>query len=80
VAIVIEHIFDFAILGSTNPKRTVLFDPVPPGPCARIGSPLQPKKIFYSNGRQPKENPGDKCVLSVSSRHDSFRLAQEIPR
>jgi hypothetical protein len=58
VAIVIEHIFDFAILGSTNPKRTVLFDPVPPDPCARIGSPLQPKRYFIPMGGSPRKTGG----------------------
>jgi hypothetical protein len=38
MVIVIERIFDFAILGSTNPKRTVLFDPVPPGSVRALAS------------------------------------------
>jgi hypothetical protein len=66
-------------LGSTNPKRTALFDPGPSGSVRSHRIAAAAEKIFYSNGRQPKENPEDKCVLSWSSRHDSFRLAQEIP-
>jgi hypothetical protein len=67
VAIVIERIFDFVTLGSTNPKRTALFDPVPPSSCVRSHRiAAAPEKIFYSNGRRPQgKTERQMCPLCV---------------
>jgi hypothetical protein len=67
VAIVIERVFDFVILGSTNPKRTALFEPAPPSSARALASDRRctRKDILFQWAAAEGKPEGQMCPLCV---------------